>query len=110
MAPWPLGVARSVPLMHGSQVAPPLPRCFVRHFREPVPLQTTAMDQVSSVMGADDNIVEALKSSAEKNPALVGSGHHRPCRDPGADINRAVGGFACASPVRPNRCGGGEHP
>ncbi|HMW50212.1 MAG TPA: nitrogenase component 1, partial [Cellvibrionaceae bacterium] len=69
-----LGVARSVPLMHGSQGCTAFAKVFfVRHFREPVPLQTTAMDQVSSVMGADDNIVEALKVICEKNnPALVG--------------------------------------
>ncbi|MGB1093056.1 MAG: nitrogenase component 1, partial [Oceanobacter sp.] len=56
-----LGVNRAIPLMHGSQGCTAFAKVFfVRHFREPVPLQTTAMDQVSSVMGADDNIVDAL--------------------------------------------------
>ena len=63
-----LGIARSMPLMHGSQGCTAFAKVFfVRHFREPVPLQTTAMDQVSSVMGADGNIVEALKTICEKS-------------------------------------------
>ncbi len=90
-----LGVARSVPLMHGSQGCTAFAKVFfVRHFREPVPLQTTAMDQVSSVMGADDNIVEALKVICEKNnPALVGLVTTGLAETQGADINRAVGEF-----------------
>ena len=58
-----LGFNRAMPVMHGSQGCTAFAKVFfVRHFREPIPLQTTAMDQVSSVMGADDNIVEALKN------------------------------------------------
>jgi nitrogenase molybdenum-iron protein NifN len=69
-----LGINRAMPMMHGSQGCTAFGKVFfVRHFREPIPLQTTAMDQVSSVMGADDNVVEGLKTLCEKsNPALVG--------------------------------------
>jgi nitrogenase molybdenum-iron protein NifN len=69
-----LGFNRSIPMLHGSQGCTAFGKVFfVRHFREPVPLQTTAMDQVSSVMGADDNIVEGLKVICEKNsPTMVG--------------------------------------
>lgn len=69
-----LGFSRSMPIMHGSQGCTAFAKVFfVRHFREPIPLQTTAMDQVSSVMGADDNIVEALHAVCEKNrPTMVG--------------------------------------
>jgi len=69
-----LGLQRSIPLMHGAQGCTAFAIVFfVRHFREPVPLQTTAMDQVSSVMGADDNIVEALHAICEKNsPDIIG--------------------------------------
>jgi len=43
-----LGVNRAMPLMHGSQGCTAFAKVFfVRHFREPIPLQTTAMDQVS---------------------------------------------------------------
>jgi nitrogenase molybdenum-iron protein NifN len=90
-----LGVAKAVPLMHGSQGCTAFAKVFfVRHFREPVPLQTTAMDQVSSVMGADDNIVEALRVICEKNsPALVGLVTTGLAETQGADIHRALGEF-----------------
>jgi nitrogenase molybdenum-iron protein NifN len=90
-----LGIARAVPLMHGSQGCTAFAKVFfVRHFREPVPLQTTAMDQVSSVMGADDNIIEALKTICEKNsPALVGLVTTGLAETQGADIHRGLGEF-----------------
>ncbi|MCY0965627.1 nitrogenase iron-molybdenum cofactor biosynthesis protein NifN [Parathalassolituus penaei] len=95
-----LGVARAVPLMHGSQGCTAFAKVFfVRHFREPVPLQTTAMDQISSVMGADDNIVEALKTICEKSaPALIGLVTTGLAETQGADIQRAVKEFRVAYP------------
>ncbi|HDY69483.1 MAG TPA: nitrogenase iron-molybdenum cofactor biosynthesis protein NifN, partial [Actinobacteria bacterium] len=54
-----LGINRAIPMLHGSQGCAAFAKVFfVRHFREPIPLQTTAMDQVSTVMGAEDNIIE----------------------------------------------------
>lgn len=87
-----LGVSRAMPLMHGSQGCTAFAKVFfVRHFREPVPLQTTAMDQVSSVMGADGNIVEALKVISEKNkPSIIGLVTTGLAETQGADIRRAV--------------------
>ncbi len=69
-----MGIRGATPLMHGSQGCTAFSKVFfVRHFREPVPLQTTAMDQVSAVMGADDNLVEAVRVICEKHqPELVG--------------------------------------
>ncbi len=60
--------------MHGAQGCTAFGKVFfVRHFREPIPLQTTAMDQVSSVMGADENIIEGLRAVCGKQkPALIG--------------------------------------
>ena len=90
-----LGMRRSMPLMHGSTGCTAFAKVFfVRHFREPVPLQTTAMDQVSSVMGADDNIVEALRVICEKqNPAVVGLVTTGLAETQGCDIRRAVANF-----------------
>ncbi|GBE08184.1 nitrogenase molybdenum-iron protein beta chain [bacterium BMS3Abin11] len=69
-----LGINRAIPMLHGSQGCAAFAKVFfVRHFREPIPLQTTAMDQVSTVMGAEDNIIEGLKTLCEKaEPALIG--------------------------------------
>ena len=90
-----LGFNRAMPLMHGSQGCTAFAKVFfVRHFREPVPLQTTAMDQVSSIMGADDNIVEALKTISEKqNPALIGLCSTGLAETQGCDMQRAIGDF-----------------
>ncbi len=87
-----LGINRSMPMLHGSQGCSAFAKVFfVRHFREPIPLQTTAMDQVSSVMGADDNVVEGLKTVCEKNsPAMVGLLTTGLSETQGTDINRTV--------------------
>lgn len=68
-----LGFDRAVPMLHGSQGCTAFAKVFfVRHFREPIPLQSTAMDQSSSVMGADENVIEGIRVIAEKsNPALI---------------------------------------
>lgn len=41
-----LGLERAMPLLHGAQGCTAFAKVFfVRHFREPIPLQTTAMKQ-----------------------------------------------------------------
>jgi nitrogenase molybdenum-iron protein NifN len=90
-----LGVERAVPLMHGAQGCTAFGKVFfVRHFREPIPLQTTAMDQISSVMGADENIVEGLRAVCSKQaPSLVGLPTTGLAETQGADLNRSVKAF-----------------
>ena len=90
-----LGFARSMPLMHGSQGCTAFAKVFfVRHYREPIPLQTTAMDQISSVMGADDNVIESLRVISEKNsPALIGLVTTGLAETQGCDVNGAVSQF-----------------
>ena len=90
-----LGVERSVPLMHGAQGCTAFGKVFfVRHFREPIPLQTTAMDQISSVMGADENIVEGLRAVCSKqSPSLIGLPTTGLAETQGADIRAAVKAF-----------------
>lgn len=90
-----LGMKRCMPLMHGSQGCTAFAKVFfVRHFREPIPLQTTAMDQVTSVMGADENIIEALKVISEKqHPALIGLVSTGLSETQGCHMSRAIGDF-----------------
>ena len=90
-----LGLARSLPLMHGSQGCTAFGKVFfVRHFREPIPLQTTAMDQVSTIMGADDNIIEALRTLSDKSkPDIIGLVTTGLSETQGTDIHRAVRDF-----------------
>lgn len=95
-----LGLGRSLPLMHGSQGCTAFGKVFfVRHFREPIPLQTTAMDQVSTIMGADENIVEALRTLSEKSrPDVIGLVTTGLSETEGTDIRRAVKEFRAAHP------------
>jgi len=95
-----LGLNDSLPLMHGSQGCTAFAKVmFVRHFREPIPLQTTAMDQISTVMGADDSIVEALATiCAKQKPAVVGLLTTGLSETQGSDISRAVREFRDAHP------------
>lgn len=90
-----LGINRAIPMMHGSQGCTAFGKVFfVRHFREPIPLQTTAMDQVSSVMGADDSIVEGLKTICEKSkPALIGVPTTGLSETQGTDVKASVKKF-----------------
>ncbi|UCV24411.1 nitrogenase iron-molybdenum cofactor biosynthesis protein NifN [Ferribacterium limneticum] len=95
-----LGLNRSLPLMHGSQGCTAFGKVFfVRHFREPIPLQTTAMDQVSSIMGADDNVIEALRTLSDKSkPDIIGLVTTGLSETQGTDIRRCVGDFRRAHP------------
>ena len=90
-----LGFDRAIPMLHGSQGCTAFAKVFfVRHFREPIPLQTTAMDQGSSVMGADENVIEGLRAIAEKsNPALIAVLTTGLAETQGCDVHRNVREF-----------------
>jgi nitrogenase molybdenum-iron protein NifN len=87
-----LGFHRSIPMLHGSQGCTAFGKVFfVRHFREPIPLQTTAMDQVTTVMGSEESVVEGLKTIAEKNdPLLLGVPTTGLSETQGSDVGMAV--------------------
>ena len=90
-----LGFDKAIPMLHGSQGCTAFAKVFfVRHFREPIPLQTTAMDQASSVLGADENVVEGIKNIAEKsNPALITVLTTGLAETQGCDVHRNVREF-----------------
>ncbi len=90
-----LGFARALPMLHGSQGCTAFGKVyFVRHFREPIPLQTTAMDQVSTVMGAQENIKEGLRAICSKSrPALIGLPTTGLAETQGADVEMALREF-----------------
>jgi len=69
-----LGVDNSMPLLHGSQGCTSFGLVlFVRHFREAIPMQTTAMSEVAAVLGGLDNLEQALVNIAGRTkPALIG--------------------------------------
>lgn len=69
-----MGIDNCLPLFHGSQGCTAFGMVLlVRHFREAVPLQTTAMDQVATILGGYENLEEALKTiHANNKPDLIG--------------------------------------
>ncbi|MEM6678733.1 MAG: nitrogenase iron-molybdenum cofactor biosynthesis protein NifN [Pseudomonadota bacterium] len=69
-----LGIERSVPLFHGSQGCTAFAMVhLVRHFKEAVPLQTTAMNEVSTILGGADQIEEAVENLRKKaSPKFIG--------------------------------------
>lgn len=68
-----LGMDRCMPLMHGSQGCTSFGLVLlVRHFKEAIPLQTTAMNEVATILGGMDNIEQALLNiKRNSNPALI---------------------------------------
>lgn len=69
-----MGVENSMPLLHGSQGCTSFGLVlFVRHFREAIPLQTTAMSEVATVLGGFDNVEQAIVNIASRTkPGLIG--------------------------------------
>lgn len=69
-----LGIDGAVPLFHGSQGCTSFALTLaVRHFKEDMPLQTTAIDEVSTVLGGADHLEEALINLTKRmKPKFVG--------------------------------------
>lgn len=69
-----LGVAGAMPLFHGSQGCTSFALVlFVRHFKETIPLQTTAMDEVATILGGADHLEAAILNLKNRTkPSLIG--------------------------------------
>jgi nitrogenase molybdenum-iron protein NifN len=69
-----LGLKSCMPLLHGSQGCTSFGLVlFVRHFREAIPMQTTAMTEVSTVLGGYENVEQAVLTIANRaSPAVIG--------------------------------------
>lgn len=69
-----LGLERGMPLLHGSQGCTAFALVLlVRHFREAIPLQTTALGEIETILGGTDNLEAAIRTLATKSkPAVLG--------------------------------------
>ena len=69
-----LGVSGSVPLLHGSQGCTSFALVLtVRHTKEAIPMQTTAIDEVATIMGGSENLEEALINLTKRmKPRFIG--------------------------------------
>ncbi len=95
-----LGLRDSLPMLHGAQGCTAFGKVFlVRHFREPIPLQTSAMDQIATVMNADENLFEGLKTICEKSrPDVIGVPTTGLSETQGCDLPRVVREFRARYP------------
>ncbi len=69
-----LGLNHCMPVLHGSQGCTAFGLVlFVRHFREAIPLQTTAMNEATTIMGGFDNIEQAILNICKRaQPEIIG--------------------------------------
>ncbi|SFG43551.1 nitrogenase molybdenum-iron protein NifN [Novosphingobium sp. CF614] len=69
-----MGMRGAMPLLHGSQGCTSFGLVlFVRHFREAIPLQTTAMSEVATVLGGFENVEQAVVNIVGRTkPELIG--------------------------------------
>lgn len=69
-----MGLKDAMPLLHGSQGCTSFGLVlFVRHFRESIPLQTTAMSEVATVLGGFENVEQAILNIVKRTkPAIIG--------------------------------------
>ncbi|MEB3182573.1 MAG: nitrogenase iron-molybdenum cofactor biosynthesis protein NifN [Nostocaceae cyanobacterium] len=69
-----LGLKGMMPLFHGSQGCTAFAKVMlVRHFREAIPMSTTAMTEVTTILGGEDNVETAILTLVEKaKPEIIG--------------------------------------
>jgi nitrogenase molybdenum-iron protein NifN len=69
-----LGIDRCLPLFHGSQGCTAFALVLlVRHFREAIPLQTTALSEITTILGGADNVAQAIGNIYQRaKPRLIG--------------------------------------
>ena len=95
-----LGLDKSIPLLHGNQGCSAYGKIlFIRHFYEPVPLQTTGLDHLAAVMDPDQNLKEGLVTVCEKNnPEIIGVLTTGLSEAEGTDIKRIIKEFRAEFP------------
>ena len=69
-----MGLRGAMPLLHGSQGCTSFGLVlFVRHFKEAIPLQTTAMSEVATVLGGYENVEQAVMNIVSRaKPEMIG--------------------------------------
>jgi nitrogenase molybdenum-iron protein NifN len=69
-----LGVAGCIPLLHSSQGCAAMAKTLLtRHFRESIPLQTSALTEVTTILGSGDSLLEGIATVADRlQPAIIG--------------------------------------
>ena len=95
-----LGLRHCLPVSHGVRGCASFSKLFfMRHFREPIPLQTTAVDQFATILGSDERIIEALKTVVLRHqPEIIGLVSTALTEFQGADIVHTVEELGSSTP------------
>ncbi|GEO40932.1 nitrogenase molybdenum-iron protein NifN [Skermanella aerolata] len=101
-----LGIDSCLPCFHGSQGCTAFGLVLmVRHFREAIPLQTTAMDQVQTILGGYDNLEAAVLTMYERNkPEVIGVCSTGLTETKGEDMRGALTIFRKKHPEVAEKC------
>ena len=69
-----MGLRGAMPLLHGSQGCTSFGLVlFTRHFKEAIPMQTTAMSEVATVLGGYENVEQAILNIYNRaKPEIIG--------------------------------------
>jgi len=99
-----LGTEKAMPLMHAAQGCSAFAKVFlIQHFHEPIPMQSTAMDPISTVMGSDTNLIEAFTNLCQTHhPKLIGLLTSGLTEAQGTDIEQSVRLFKKDNPKYKN--------
>ncbi|MHB8115431.1 MAG: nitrogenase iron-molybdenum cofactor biosynthesis protein NifN [Acidithiobacillus ferrivorans] len=95
-----MGIADCMPMLHGSQGCTAFGLVlFQRHFNEGIPMQTTAMSEVATVMGGLDNIGIAILSIQQRTkPAIIGICSTGVTETKGDDVDGYLKNFRASHP------------
>jgi len=87
-----MGLNNCMPTLHGSQGCTSFGLVlFVRHFREMIPMQTTAMNEVNTILGGIDNIEQAIMNIWERTkPDVIGLASTGLTETKGDDVNAYI--------------------
>ena len=99
-----LGTDKAMPLMHAAQGCSAFAKVFlIQHYHEPIPMQSTAMDPISTVMGSDTNLTQAFTNLCQTHhPKLIGLLTSGLTEAQGADIVKSVKEFQAELPKYKN--------
>jgi nitrogenase molybdenum-iron protein NifN len=95
-----MGLDGCLPLVHGALGCSAFAKVFfIQHFHDPIPLQSTAMEPITTIMGADDNVLQALTTiCGRSNPKVVVLLSTGLSEAQGSDLNQALKQFRLENP------------
>nr|AXB87695.1 nitrogenase [uncultured bacterium] len=88
-----LGVAGCMPVLHSSQGCAAFVKVLLtRHYRESIPLQTSALTEVTTILDSGNSLISAIGTVTERQqPAVIGVVTTGLVDAAGEDVHRTLG-------------------